>query len=153
MVSIGITIDGIKEKHDMQRIFPDGSGSYDIVEKNVKLWLKQYCFASTKVTISHHDLPYLKESIIHLWNLGIRIVPANVVFEDVWKEGDDNVFENQLVELADYIIDNQLWNTYNTTLFTDRIGYKQTYDEKMRNYCGTGKSYAFDSEGKIYPCS
>ena len=152
MVSIGITIDGIKEKHDMQRIFPDGSGSYDIVEKNVKLWLKQYCFASTKVTISHHDLPYLKESIIHLWNLGIRIVPANVVFEDVWKEGDDNVFENQLVELADYIIDNQLWNTYNTTLFTDRIGYKQTYDEKMRNYCGTGKSYAFDSEGKIYPC-
>ena len=27
-VSIGISIDGIKEKHDLNRVFPDGSGSY-----------------------------------------------------------------------------------------------------------------------------
>ena len=26
-ISIGITIDGTKEKHDLQRVFPDGSGS------------------------------------------------------------------------------------------------------------------------------
>lgn len=29
-VSLSITIDGIKEKHDLQRVFPDGSGSYDV---------------------------------------------------------------------------------------------------------------------------
>lgn len=32
-VSIGISIDGTREKHDLNRIFPDGSGSYDAVEK------------------------------------------------------------------------------------------------------------------------
>src|SRR3712207_3170723 len=32
-VSVGITIDGNKELHDSCRVFPDGSGSYDIVEK------------------------------------------------------------------------------------------------------------------------
>ena len=32
-VSIGISIDGTKEKHDLNRIFPDGSGSYDTIEK------------------------------------------------------------------------------------------------------------------------
>ena len=26
-VSVGLTIDGNKEKHDLQRVFPDGSGS------------------------------------------------------------------------------------------------------------------------------
>lgn len=36
-ISIGITIDGIKEKHDLQRVFPDGSGSYDIVWSYVKI--------------------------------------------------------------------------------------------------------------------
>ena len=31
LVSVGITIDGTKEKHDMQRVFPNGEGSHSIV--------------------------------------------------------------------------------------------------------------------------
>lgn len=37
-LSIGVTIDGTKEKHDLNRVFPDGTGSYTIVQKNVELW-------------------------------------------------------------------------------------------------------------------
>ena len=90
-ISIGISIDGTKDKHDMQRVYPDGRGSYEDVEKNVKLWLKQYPDASTKVTIGHDDLKYVKDSIVHLWNLGIKFVPANTVFENVWEDGDDKI--------------------------------------------------------------
>ena len=93
----------------MQRVFPDGSGSYDIIRKNVDLWLTQFD-GSTKVTFASDDLPLLKESIIQLLNDGIKDISANVVFEDVWKEGDDQVFEEQLKQLADYIIDNDLYN-------------------------------------------
>lgn len=35
-LSIGISIDGTREKHDLQRVYPDGTGSYDDVEKSVK---------------------------------------------------------------------------------------------------------------------
>lgn len=28
-MSIGITIDGTKEKNDLQRVYPDGSGTYE----------------------------------------------------------------------------------------------------------------------------
>lgn len=28
-----ITIDGTKAKHDLQRVFPDGTGSYDVVKR------------------------------------------------------------------------------------------------------------------------
>ena len=35
-ISIGITIDGTKEKHDLQRVFPDGSGSYEVIHDNMK---------------------------------------------------------------------------------------------------------------------
>lgn len=66
-ISIGITIDGTKEKHDLQRVFPDGTGSYDVVNKNIKLWLEQFP-GSTKVTFASDDLKYLKESIVELWN-------------------------------------------------------------------------------------
>ncbi|MFA9377333.1 MAG: radical SAM peptide maturase, CXXX-repeat target family [Lachnotalea sp.] len=150
-VSLSITIDGIKEKHDLQRVFPDGSGSYDIVKKNVDIWKKQF-FPNTKVTFSSEDLKYLKESIISLWEEGITSVSANVVFEDVWKEGDDVIYENQLKQLADYIVENDLYNLYDCSLFDDSIG--EPYDEEMLKMtsCGAGKMIAVGPEGKLYPC-
>ena len=36
-ISISITVDGTKQKHDLQRVFPDGSGSYDTIDKNIDL--------------------------------------------------------------------------------------------------------------------
>lgn len=86
LVSVGITIDGTKEKHDLQRVFPNGEGSYDIVERNYKAATQQGLVNSTKVTFGREDLKYLKESIIHLWSMGIEDVPANIVYENVWKE-------------------------------------------------------------------
>lgn len=151
-LSIGITLDGTKEKNDSQRVYPDGRGTYDDILKNIKLWQKQFPGATTKVTIGHEDLHFVKDSIIHLWELGMDTVPANVVFEDVWEEGDDEIFYEQLKELADYIIDNHLWENYNTSLFTQGIGHPLTDEELNKNSCGTGVMIAVDAEGTLYPC-
>ena len=151
-LSVGISLDGNKEKNDLQRVYPSGKGSYDDIIKNIKLWQKQFPGAHTKVTIGHDDLPYVKDSIIHLWNLGMKVVPANVVFENVWQEGDDAIFYEQLKELADYIIDNEMWYEYNTTLFTQGIGSPLEEEELKRNSCGTGSMVAVDSKGNLYPC-
>ena len=61
-ISVSITLDGTKEKHDLQRVFPDGSGSYDAINQNIDLWLSQFR-GTTKVTFASDDLPYLKDSI------------------------------------------------------------------------------------------
>lgn len=150
-LSVAITLDGNKEKHDLQRVFPDGSGSYDIIIKNIPNWIMNYS-ASTKVTFASADLILLKDSIINLWNLGIYEVAANVVFENVWNEGDDKIFEDQLIQLADYVIDNKLYDKYVCTLFDEKIGYKYTDDEKKQTYCGAGKMLALGPNGIIYPC-
>ena len=34
-IGITITVDGTKEKHDLQRVFPNGSGSFDIIKPNL----------------------------------------------------------------------------------------------------------------------
>ena len=108
-LSVGFSVDGNRQKHDLNRIWKgDGPvrGSYDDVVRNVPLWLSQFPNASTKVTISSADIPYIKESVLHLYSLGIHEVNINCVFEDVWEDGDDKKFEEQLMELADDIIDN-----------------------------------------------
>jgi uncharacterized protein len=150
--SIGISIDGNKIKHDLQRVKPDGSGSFEDVVKNIPLWLEQFPVASTKSTFSHEDLPHLKDSIIALWDLGITMVAANVVFEDVWHDGDDMIFENQLKELADHVIDNNLYYNYSVRFFDPQVGNPLTEDNLNANYCGSGKMLAIDCNGNFYPC-
>ena len=154
-VSIGITIDGTKRKHDLNRIWKGTNkerGSYDDVVKNIPLWLEQIPNAETKVTISSADIPYIKESVLHLYSLGIHEVNINCVFEDVWKEGDDRLFEEQLMELADAIIDGGYYNDYVCSFFTEHIGKPMDCQMDNQNWCGAGKMLAVDAEGNFYPC-
>lgn len=154
-VSIGITIDGTKRKHDLNRIWKwtnKERGSYDDVVKNIPLWLEQIPNAETKVTISSADIPYIKESVLHLYSLGIHEVNINCVFEDVWKEGDDRLFEEQLMELADAIIDGGYYNDYVCSFFTEHIGKPMDCQMDNQNWCGAGKMLAVDAEGNFYPC-
>jgi len=148
-LSISITIDGTERKHDSQRVFPDGRGSYSYVVKNIPLWVKQFPESGTKVTVAHDDLPYIKESVIHLWELGIQTVPINIVYEDVWTEGDSEIFEKELRALADYIIENDIYRDKNFSFFANTLG-NPCRDEQ--NWCGAGKMLAVDYEGNFYPC-
>jgi len=150
-ISIGISIDGSKKKHDKQRVFPNGKGSYDAVVKNIPLWLKQFPDAATKATLSHDDIPFIKESVLHLFGLGIRHINMNVVNEDVWQEGDDELFEQQLVALADQMIDRGLTDGYYCSLFSRSVGKPLPQDDD-RNWCGAGKMLAVDGNGIFYPC-
>lgn len=154
-VSIGITIDGTKRKHDLNRIWKGTNkerGSYDDVVKNIPLWLEQIPNAETKVTISSADIPYIKESVLHLYSLGIHEVNINCVFEDVWKEGDDILFEEQLIELADAIIDGGYYKDYVCSFFTEHIGKPMNMQLENQNWCGAGKMLAVDAEGNFYLC-
>lgn len=154
-LSIGITIDGTKQKHDLNRIYKgDGErGSYDDVVRNIPLWLEQFPYSSTKVTISSEDIPYIKESVVHLFELGIHEVNINCVFENVWKENDDKLFEQQLLELADHIIDNDLYKENSCSFFTEFIGKPLDKVIDNQNWCGAGKMLSIDAAGNFYPCT
>lgn len=119
-LNISMTIDGTKEKHDMNRIFRNGEGSFESVLKNVPLWLEQFPTAGTKVTFASADLKYLKDSLIFLNSLGIQEIMATLVNEDVWSDGDEVIYERQLCELADYMVENvcskKRWQTIKKVL-------------------------------------
>lgn len=154
-LSIGITIDGTRRKHDLNRIWKDTNpekGSYDDVVQNIPLWLEQFPGAATKVTISSADIPYICESVLHLFSLGIHEVNINCVFEDVWKDGDDALFEEQLIQLADAIIDNRLFENNTCSFFVEHIG-KPIHPEDNNNWCGAGKMLSIDAAGNFYPCT
>ena len=154
-LSIGITIDGTQKKHDLNRIWKNSNpekGSYIDVIRNIPLWLEQFPNGSTKVTISSADIGYIKESVLHLYSLGIHEVNINVVFENVWKEGDDILYEKQLTELADAIIDGNLYSDYACSFYNETIG-KPLQILDNNNWCGAGQMLAVDAAGNFYPCT
>lgn len=162
-LSIGITIDGTREKHDLNRIWKtkDGfspkpeeeKGSYDDVVRNIPLWLSQFPYSGTKVTISSADIKYIKDSVLHLYSLGIHEVHINVVFEDVWEEGDDKRFEEQLIQLADAIIDGEYYTDYTCSFFSEHLGKPMDKKLQNNNWCGAGRMLAVDAAGNFYPCT
>lgn len=158
-LSIGITIDGTKRKHDLNRIWkkkntgdPD-VGSYDNVVKNIPLWLSQFPNGATKVTISSADISYIEESVLHLFSLGVHDVNINCVFEDVWNKNDDELFETQLMSLADTIIDQGLYENNGCSFFSENIGKPLDLNLDNHNWCGAGKMLAVDAAGNFYPCT
>lgn len=155
-LSIGITIDGTRRKHDLNRIWKGEGperGSYDDVVRNIPLWLKQFPFEGTKVTISSADIPYIKESVLHLYSLGIHNVNINCVFEDVWNEGDDKLLEQQLTDLADAIIDGSYYRDYACSFFSENIGKPLDKELDNQNWCGAGMMLSIDAAGNFYPCT
>ena len=153
-LSITITIDGTKALHDTNRVYKNSEkGSYDDVIKNIPLYLTQFPVATTKVTITTSNIKYIKESVLHLFSIGIHDVNINCVFEDVWQEGDDIRFEHELMELADAIIDNNLYFENTCSFFWEYLG--KPMDKKLdnTNWCGAGNMLAVDSSGNFYPCT
>lgn len=153
-LSIGITIDGTRRKHDLNRVYKNSErGSYDDVVRNIPLWQSQFPGDGTKVTISSADIPYIKESVLHLYDLGIHQVNINCVFEDIWHEGDDALFEQQLTDLADEIIDRGLYEQYACSFFSENMGKPLDCTLQNQNWCGAGKMLAIDAAGNFYPCT
>ena len=153
-LDITITIDGTKKKHDLNRVYKgSGKGSYDDVVKNIPLYLKDFPGAPTKVTISSADIPFIKESVLHLFDLGIHEVNINCVFENVWKDGDDELFESQLIALADEMIDKELYIDNFCSFFVEDLGKPLPLEQSNCNWCGAGMMLSIDAAGDFYPCT
>lgn len=149
-LSVSFSIDGNKELHDSCRIFPDGSGSYDLVEKNAKIWTSRDGGSHTKMTLAPENLQYLKEAIVHLWGMGITTVYANPIYEAKWTNDQARLYYDQLLSLADYLLKDKRYRLLWTSLFSETIGSELKTDQ---NYCGgNGKMLAIGPDGRCYPC-
>ena len=150
--NIAITIDGTKELHDTCRHYVDGRGTYDDVERNVKLYFKNGGHPSTKVTIAPENLPYLCDATLHLFNMGYKWLHCNVVFENVWNVDYAKELYRQLKTLADIMIEQEIYKDHSQSMFDEAIGSPIDPSEDQ-NWCGgDGSMLAIGTDGRLYPC-
>lgn len=149
-IDMTITIDGNKALHDTCRKFPDGSGSYDIVEKAVRTSIEKGFGRSTKLTLAPENISHFYDAILNLFDLGLVDINANAVYEEGWEVEHASIMYKEMKRVADYILDNELYASKRISLFSESIGRKNT---ETKNYCGgTGHMLAYGADGRAYPC-
>lgn len=149
-LSLSISLDGCKELHDACRLFPDGSGSYDLVVNAVKKELKIQPKMSTKMTLSPDNIQYFLPAIKNLVELGYKDIPCNYVFEKGWTLEDAKRGYKYIKEVADYLLTLQ---TIPRISFFDKKCSSQTPKDNDLNWCGgTGLMLSVNYKGEFYPC-
>lgn len=151
-LSFSISIDGNKKLHDTCRIFPDGTGSYDLAIKAAKHYMKYYDKnLGSKMTLSIDNINYTFLALVNLWENGYNYIYANCVYEKGWTIEHARVLYNELKKVADYLLDNHLEKIKGTSILNlDLSQQKNTSDQ---NFCGgDGNMLAVDYKGDLYPC-
>ncbi|WP_024834460.1 radical SAM/SPASM domain-containing protein [Ruminiclostridium josui] len=92
MGEINISIDGPAHIHDKVRHFPNGKGTYTIIEENVKDCVNKWPTVASAVLNGQN--PNVTEIFLHLYNLGfrrIRIKPIRASYDNPYAITKDNV--------------------------------------------------------------
>lgn len=154
LLSFGISIDGNKELHDKCRVFPDGTGSYDIAIKARNHYKSTYGMeAQTKMTLAPSNIEYTHEAIMSLINNGYEEVHFNCVFEEGWTIEHAKIYYDQLKKIADDCLSNEyiLHNIYLSRFEKNKYFPKTPGDDT--NACGgLGKMLSINYTGHMFPC-
>jgi len=154
ILSMTITIDGNKALHDACRVFPDGSGSYDLAVAAAMDYrkLSNADNIQTKLTIAPGNIDYFYDAIINLIDLGYTTIHSNPVFEDGWTLDHAKIYYSQLKKIADYIIDNDLFSTIKLAQ-VDLNRYYPLSESDNKNWCGgDGSMLSINPDGYMFNC-
>lgn len=141
-----VSIDGLKETHDRNRIQHNGNGTYDNIIGNALKYLEKNGNVRLRMVVSPDTVTELAEGIKHLASLGFNEIIAGVdYFSDLWNEELFNELLNQ------YLIVKK-WRELEG-LDELRIGTLDEYP-KERGRCEVGcDGYQVSVDGSIYPCT
>jgi uncharacterized protein len=144
LLSVGISIDGTPEIHDLNRKHPNNSGSWKDIEKSF-YWLKNtFNITTTKSTLNKKSIPHIFNSLVYLHEeLGFTEINQNLIQEQM------NLDENDL-----QLIDEQLSLCTDYCLKHKDLRYSMLFDNlnKKPATCGIDCGFILSTDNKIYPC-
>ena len=155
LTHLSISIDGNKELHDSCRIDLNGNGSYDRAIAAVNLYREQFGReAPTKMTLSPYNIQFLSKAVLNLIDNNYKEIHLNCAYEPGWTIEHARIMYNELKIVADYIIDNNLYNKVYISLF-EEDNFSPMSEDDNENWCGgttQGGHISVNYTGKLFPC-
>lgn len=151
-LSFTISIDGNKTLHDACRVFPDGTGSYDLAIKAAKHYRKYYdAILSSKMTLSPDNINFVFPALVNLWENDYNFIYCNCIYEKGWTIEHAKILYYELKKVANYLLNNHLERIKGTSILNLDLSQQKNISDK--NFCGgDGNMLAVDYKGDLYPC-
>lgn len=146
-IDVAISLDGDRKCHDACRKYKNGKGSYSDVERAVLDYLSRGKQPNTKLTVSPQNVKYFYDGVVNLHKLGYRSARASYVYENVWTERSEKQYFDQLIRVADFVVD----NNFDLSIFDDEF-YRFNSREICEGCGANGSILALDYTGKLYSC-
>jgi len=156
-----ISVDGCKEAHNLNRVYADGSGSWDDCIEAIQLCIDNDIKWSVHGVVCKNTLPYIFESFKWFFNIyadnvkdGIKYSVNHlqhntfqVVFEDDYTDEDVDIIIEQFSLIADWIV------THEKLTENQKIKLFDNWFLKTGGTCGVGTGLlALDADLNIFPC-
>ncbi len=153
-ICLGVSIDGNRTLHDSCRVFPDGTGSYDLAAGAALHYMKHFEPISCKMTLAPANIGYTADAIWNLLNLGYDEIFVNCVYEEGWTLEHASVLYNQMKKLSDALLRTGRSENVYIRLYDE--DYYMPFDpakDDDKNWCGgNGDMLAVDWRGNLFPC-
>ncbi len=159
--AVQISIDGVKEANDLNRVFPSGAGTYDHIIKAIECCVENNIEWSIHGVIDKRTLPYLFETTKWFFEMYAKYKPNGynyavdyiknntfqIIFESDYDDDDVDLLIKQFFQIAEWVWNHDKLNQEQKERFFDNFFFK------MGGVCGAGTGLlVLDTEFDIYPC-
>lgn len=144
--NISVSIDGTKKSHDQNRIFSNGTGTYDIVIKNAKKLLNSGKNVRVRMTYNINTVSELYESIVELSKNGFTDIVPEVDYMSLdWEETHIDILNDQISMIMN--LKKEYPNLDISLLDVKNLNTR-------RGYCFGGiTGFSIDIDGNLFPCT
>lgn len=154
-VLVSVSIDGIKDVHDFNRIDENHQGSFDRAVNGYKILTKNNVNTGISSVLAPNGIDYAMKSFnffkdeLKIIGLGLNHVSiiSNLTYYDPEYEEQ---YADKLLEIQDYIQDN------NSTIYERRMNHKINcflHKKLIKSDCtGCGEQFSVNTDGKIGIC-
>ena len=163
-ITIGVSLDGIKEVHDLQRVKFDNSGTFEKVINGIKVLQNKIGNEfGIIMTITKNSIPYIEESLnFFAKKLKVNYVKVNFVHKSDFITNDDLCLSsNEIKDCAltiFYVImklNEEGYDFYESNIQIRLLNLLGLRNSSICCSCGCSggkRMIAFDRLGNVYPC-
>jgi uncharacterized protein len=153
-LSVGLSIDGVREANDYHRKSVAGVGSFDVLETKIDMLLRYQPYASFLMVITPETVKHYYDSVQYLFQKGARYIIASINYAGAWTDKDLQDLKKEYIRLAglyeQMTIDQK---KFYFSPFEVKFASHIRNEDGLCNKCHLGmRQISVSPDGIIYPC-
>ena len=146
-IEVSVSVDGAKEMHNRHRKLKNGTGSWNLIEKNLLEAIKKLDGLKIRMTYTPETVDFLSDSVEKLIRIGIKeIMLVPDYFSEKWDIEKITILKKEFLKIQDL-----KKRMYGVRIATGN--YKETIHKECSKCGGGENTFSITAEGDIYPCT